>query len=486
VPCNPVGLLAYQLAPVSLHVASLKNFGASVDASDTGTGKTYSALAACRELGLSPLVLAPKSVLPSWARAATHFGLTLTGIINYEKIKTGNTVWGKWVKIDTGRKNSKGETIFDEKFIFAPSVTSLVFDEVHRCKGTDTANAYLLRAAKAQEIPTIALSATLAHNPLEMRAIGNLLGLCTWGGFWQWAIRNGCSKNPWGGMDFNGSRLVLEDLHKQIFPAHGARVRIADLGDAFPETQIAAEAYNLNGAASEIDRIDAEMHREIEELFRCVSTDKASARAAALVAMLRARQRAELVKVPLFVELAQDAIESGQSVAVFVCFAETLNAIAARLESAGVKCAQIRGGQSAEDRESGIAAFQADKIRCILAMIQAGGVGVSLHDLNGNFPRASFISPTWSAVELRQTLGRVHRAGGLSKSTQRIVFVADSVEEQVRRTVESKLSRLDTLNDGDLGRPDGIGGGEESEGEVLSEAEKEGFEKDRRESFGDE
>ena len=101
-------------------------------------------------------------------------------------------------------------------------------------------------------------------------------------------------------------------------------------------------------------------------------------------------------------------------------------------------------------------------------MIQAGGVGVSLHDLNGVYPRAAFISPTWSAVELRQTLGRVHRAGGKTKSTQRIVFVADSVEEQVRRTVESKLARLDTLNDGDLGKPDGIGESQ-SDGEILTQ-----------------
>ncbi len=458
VPCNPTGLLAYQLAPVSLHVAAIRNFGATVDASDTGTGKTYTALAVCRELGLSPLVLCPKAVIPSWKRAAAHLGVTLAGCVNYEMARTGN-------RPEIGTWQGKGK---DERFVFAQAVGALIFDEAHRAKGTDTANALMLRAAGDQKLPTLALSATLAHNPLEMRAIGHLIGLSTWSGFWRWALRNGCSKNPWGGMDFNGSSLVLDTLHKAIFPAHGARVRVADLGDAFPETQIAAEAFNGNGMAAQIDAIDQEMHRELAELERRSSTDRTQGRAAALVAMLRARQRAEFVKVPLFVELAQDAIAEGRNVAIFVCFRETLDAIVQRLANGGIVAEVIHGGQSGEagalEREAGIARFQADASHAIVAMIQAGGVGVSLHDLNGNRPRSAFISPTWSAVELRQTLGRVWRAGGKTKSVQRIVFVADSVEEQVRRTVDAKLARLDTLNDGDCGKPANVAT-ENSEGE---------------------
>lgn len=457
-PVSPIGLLAYQIAPTSLHVAAIRNFNATIDASDTGTGKTYTALAVCRELGLSPLVIAPKAVLPSWKRAALHLGVTLQGVVNYELARTGN-------RSEIGTWQGKGK---EERFVFAPSVKCLIFDEAHRCKGQDTANAYLMRAAKDQGITTIALSATLAHNPLEMRAVGGLIGLSSWSGFWRWALRHGCTKNPWGGMDFNGSRLVLESLHRQIFPQHGARVRVADLGDAFPETQIAAEAFNGNGMAGQIDAIDQEMHRELAQLEERSSGDKAEGRAAALVAMLRARQRAEFVKVPLFVELAQDAIAEGRSVAVFVCFRETLAAIVERLEGSGIKCAQIRGEQTAEERENGIAAFQADTVNCICAMIQAGGVGVSLHDLNGNRARSAFISPTWSAVELRQTLGRVWRAGGKTKSVQRIVFVADSVEENVRRTVDAKLARLDTLNDGDMGKPANASDETQmSDGEIL-------------------
>jgi superfamily II DNA or RNA helicase len=110
----------------------------------------------------------------------------------------------------------------------------------------------------------------------------------------------------------------------------------------------------------------------------------------------------------------------------------------------------IQGGQTSEERQAAIEAFQSDRARVIIANIQAGGVGVSLHDLNGKHARISLISPTWSAIDLRQTLGRVHRAGGKTKSLQRIIYAEGTVEERVAASVQAKLDRLDQLNDGEL------------------------------------
>jgi superfamily II DNA or RNA helicase len=126
-----------------------------------------------------------------------------------------------------------------------------------------------------------------------------------------------------------------------------------------------------------------------------------------------------------------------------------LNAVSAHLAK-DTAVVQIHGQQTPEERQAAIDAFQADTARVIVANIKAGGVGVSLHDLNGKHPRMSLISPTWSAIDLRQALGRVHRAGGKTKSLQRIVFAAGTVEEKVAKMVEEKLSHLDALNDGEL------------------------------------
>jgi hypothetical protein len=47
-------------------------------------------------------------------------------------------------------------------------------------------------------------------------------------------------------------------------------------------------------------------------------------------------------------------------------------------------------------------------------------------------------------------VGRIHRANAKSKSIQRIVFAAGTVEEQACEAVRAKLSNMALLNDGDL------------------------------------
>jgi superfamily II DNA or RNA helicase len=157
----------------------------------------------------------------------------------------------------------------------------------------------------------------------------------------------------------------------------------------------------------------------------------------------------ELLKIPIFLELAKDALAEGNSVAIFVNFTATLNAIVDRMEFA-LPVSLVRGAQTEEARKESVSRFQSNDTKVMICMIQAGGVGLSLHDLHGGHPRVSIISPSFSAVELRQTLGRIHRAGSLSPAVQKIVFVRGTVEMNVCRSIKSKLNNLDLINDDEL------------------------------------
>ena len=101
----------------------------------------------------------------------------------------------------------------------------------------------------------------------------------------------------------------------------------------------------------------------------------------------------------------------------------------------------IRGGQSTEERQREGDLFQSNEARICVCMIQAGGVGLSLHDEHGGYPRVSLISPSFSAVEVRQTLGRIHRAGGKSPAIQKIGFAAKTVEMQFHRSGGADIKR---------------------------------------------
>ena len=424
---------------------ALRSWGAAKDGSDTGTGKTIVALEVARRMGMIPFVICPKSVIPGWTEWYYKFfpAMPVAFVMNYEKLRGGKTSFVK--------KKGKG---FDW---YLRGNILLIFDEDHRCKSPTSLNSKLMQAAARQGYGMLLLGATSCSNPTEMKALGYALGLHRGKDWWGWCLKNGCDRGRFGGLDFNNDAGTLKYLHDAIYEdredrgdntpwrAKGSRIRVKDLGDLFPETLIMADSYDVTDPAS-VNSAYETMADELKKLDAAKEDDDVDN---ALTVMLRARQEVEILKVPTFVELAQDALGAGNSVAIFISFRDTLAALEKRL-SDGYEVAVIHGDQDEEERQSAIEEFRADKARVIVCMTQAGGVGISLHDTEGSFPRVALISPTFSAIDLKQALGRVHRADGKSKSVQKIVFAAGTIEEAVCRAVRKKLNNIDLINDDEL------------------------------------
>ena len=110
----------------------------------------------------------------------------------------------------------------------------------------------------------------------------------------------------------------------------------------------------------------------------------------------------------------------------------------------------IVGDQSEKVRNADIDAFQNNTRRIMIANLAAGNAGVNLHDLIGGAARHSIVSPSFSAIHLVQALGRIHRAEGKTACIQKVLFAADTIEEQACRRVQAKINNIDQLNDGDL------------------------------------
>lgn len=132
----------------------------------------------------------------------------------------------------------------------------------------------------------------------------------------------------------------------------------------------------------------------------------------------------------------------GRSVAVFVNYNATLELIANAL---GTDC--IIRGQEAEVRKENLEKFQSNESKIIILNLQAGGVGISLHDIHGGHPRAALICPTYNARNLKQALGRVHRSGGKTSCLQKLIFAADTIEDNIAKALKNKLQAIDTVND---------------------------------------
>lgn len=385
------------------------------------------------------LVICPKAVIPAWKKELNEQGVAAIDVLNYEKLRTGKSGHGQWngKKWEWSLKGGPEQLGSSEHLI--------IWDEVHRCKSPTAQNTKMLIAAKSHY--NLMLSATVADDPTELRGVGYILDLFELPKFWNWCRAHGCKPNPWGAMEFNHKRTgALQKIHEAIMPEKGGRMTVQDMAGHFAENFIIDDPLDFSDDG-EIKKLYDEMEAELDKLKDQMASDSTNPAARALVAQLRARQAVELCKVPLIVKMIQEIRdEEKRQVAVFVNFDATIDALLDRLQQTESTVSTIRGGQTETERELSISRFQNGTVKVVLCNMEAGGVGVSLHDTVGDSPRTALISPNFNAKSLVQVLGRIHRAGGKSPAVQRILVAAGTVEEKVARAVKEKIKSQEILN----------------------------------------
>ncbi len=418
----------------------LRTSGVALDASDTGTGKTYIALSVVAAYNHPFMVICPKAVIPKWIDLCKEAKLAPVAIMNVEKLKRSRFVamihknlW-VWTGLEQG--------------------TLIVFDEAHLFGGIDTANAAILYGTRAAGLPVLALSATIANSPLRLRALGCLMGLFkTWSGFWSWSLQHGAEELTivtWRGGTRKSQRTIqfipehasaqegVKKVYESVFSAQkGFRLKSGE-SPGFPENRVVVErlAYSKT---SEIRRAYDEAKEAIESHHGQVITST-----------LALRQTIESLRVPDLVDMTVLLVEE-YSVVVFLNFRESMRLFKEQWQQHNPKgyLSVIIGEQSSEEREQERLMFQFNKARVCICTYGAGGLGLDLHDLNGR-PRISLLNPTWSAVQMVQALGRIHRAGSKSPAIQKLLYAAGTVEEDVASRVENALNNLSLLQDGDV------------------------------------
>lgn len=440
-------LLPFQIPHTLQLCESLLHSNCILDASDTGTGKTYTTLALCSLLNLKPLIICPKSVINSWASVASETKIPLLGISNYEQIKKCNYYNSRLhiVPCPYIIRNPNANFILN----FPPN-TLVVFDEAHRCKNHNTITSKLLLSAPTNNYKILLLSATIIDKLECFRPFGTAFGLYSSTKeykIWlrkQFVIHNSHFHRA---KIFDDRIRTIHIIHNAIFPKFGSRMKISELGDMFPKNQVLARCYHCDDI-TKVNELYADINQAIKDMTLKDKDKDANGirRASALRTILFARMQLELIKLPIIYDLIGDARANNYSVAVFVNYNETINQIAKHLK---ITCI-VRGGQSLEERTQHINDFQTNKTNIIICNIVAGGSGISLHDIHGGHPRMSIISPTYNAIDIKQCLGRIFRAGAKTPALQRIVYIARTCEEDVCSQLDKKLSNIAGINDMDL------------------------------------
>ena len=427
--------------------------GFAFDASPTGTGKTYCASWIAKNYGSSVVVICPKSVQKNWFDTLKSFGIDNPIVMTFERLVRGNTDYYTYdMSVYLNRTNwwkSLGITV---NF---PSNSLVILDEVHKCKGQKSLTGECLVAIKNAGHKLLMLSASAATNVTEMKAFGYVTLLHSGYGFYDFCKDNGVAFNRFGLGTWDANLQKCKEgmvrIHNTLFNSLGCanRMNRKDFGDIFPDNQVIADGFDLGSNTAKLQSVYNEMEYELMNLDE--SSMEYSEHHFAII--MKARRQSELLKVPAMVSWIEDMYDEGVSPVVFINFRETLEAIEKRLDSAKYsgKIAKIVGGQTQKQRDNEIEQFQSDTKRICLVMVAAGSASVSLHDLNGNYPRSTLINPSYSAINTLQALGRCHRANGKTPVIQRFFFANGvEIEEKMRKRVNLRLTNLDSLNDGDL------------------------------------
>lgn len=438
---NTITPYKWQLPLIDRQTDALHRHGFFVNACGTGAGKTVMALASASRLNAKTLVVAPLVSHEQWRRTARAMGIEdlLLDVINIEKISRGSA--GPW---------------YDGDKWYLPPNALVILDECHR--GTSGPKSKATEAfGTLKSYPSIrllAMSATLASSPTQLRLIGYWAGLHQFNkpSFSRFMRSHGCSYEEVYDLQLKKKKFVLAFTRDGAEARrHMARIR-DEMGDRimaygpkdipdFPTETISVELLDL----ARRDR------KELEDAYRSMG-DKIQSTGIKLVDCLHERMLAERAKAKAMAELAVSYVQSitdNYSVVLFVSFTETREMIERCLREAGVEFRSVYGGMDSDERQKGIDEFQDNKVHCLVCMSQAASCAMSAHDARHERMRVSIISPSYSASDMKQALGRIRRCGG-THATQIFVLAKGSIEEQVAKALQRKIDSIDTLNDSDL------------------------------------
>lgn len=428
--------------------------GFALDASDTGIGKTFTAIATVLEFeagndGARPpvAVICRARAVTKWREALAAFNLEPVFVMSWEKARNGRNKYYLPIRNRLGRVRAFN--------LCLSRPTMVIMDEIHAGGSIKSQNAELVIATRrCSNALLLGLSATPADSPLKMRA----LGFCARfhqldNDFWNWCRRNGCVRSPFGGLYFRKTdrERVLGDIHRHLFEPPepwGIRLRKKDLFEAgqFPDCETFVELWDLNENAPAwlvpwIELVDEDQTADEERHDGNPSSG---------ILAMRDRQRAELFKVPALVEEICERSEEGEAVIVFVQFTRTIGAISERLKMAKLDHQILDGKRPRRAQEAAVHDFQSGLVRVLVCQVDAGSESIDLHDIHGSRPRHVIVFPTYKAVTLIQVLGRAVRSGAKSPVVQRIVYSSTGIEAKIARTIERRLENLSLLTDGEL------------------------------------
>ncbi len=403
-------------------------------ADDMGLGKTLQTLALLAraheagELDDAPvLVVAPTSVLSTWAREAARFAPDLQVVVVRETERRRGTTLAEHVAGAHVVVTSYAVFRLEDEQLQALPWRGLVLDEAQTVKNHQGRT---YQCARRLDAPfTLALTGTPLEN--SVMDLWSLLSIVAPGLFPDPSAFTHHYRTP---IERDGDRERLASLRRRIRPLVLRRTKEAVAPELPPKQEQVLEV-TLNPEHEKL--YQTHLQRERSKVLGLVD-DMAKNRFTIFQSLTLLRQLsldpvlidpeyADVAssKADAFVEHLTEVVQEGHRVLVFSQFTRFLKRIRERLTAEGIDWSYLDG--STRDRDAVLEGFRTGTAPVFLISLKAGGSGLTITEADYVY----VLDPWWNPATEAQAVDRTHRIGQDKTVMVYRLVAAGTIEEKV-------------------------------------------------------
>ena len=435
----------------------LNRYYSYYDTSETGAGKTHVTIAIAIAFRLSIFVVAPLSLIPMWGEVCGKYGVKLISALTYEKLRGSGTKCShpylNIVPVGEGHERYHPTQVLTDAIRDGVLV---VFDEAHRLKNSNTMNHSSAHAivnavvGSGSRSRIACLSASPSDKADQAESLLKLMGVILLNHLYVYD-RSTYEYTPTGiEQAFLYCNRINPRISASIYDrASVSRYTVKNMCYSFYTQLIKTEqcssmkkptmeaTLSIRNMFCRVTRKEAEELLAVrEKIIKDTGFDNGNGtfiteRGRVLKILMGVHQHIEFIKVRIFKRLALTKLKysPNSKVLIYVWYLQSIQKL--KEELAEFNPMILQGSVSAEKRADIIAKFQRpdNEHRLIIANVRVGGVGLSLDDTDGNFPRFQLVSPAYRMTDLHQSSGRIYRGTTKSMATVRFIYAGNFREE---------------------------------------------------------
>lgn len=438
-----------------------------LDFSLMGAGKTFLTVKVAQHLRIPILVICPKTVKNVWHKMSKNYRVDIVETLSYESVaprKSRKT--GKPGTAKHGLLNHHPDNIGERKFSMTPKLHNLinsgvliVFDECQKVKNLSAqhyACAILARAVLGSNLSRFVL---LSGSPIDKQE--QTINFMHFIGFIVKPKLHAFYKNKSSfellgandlisvakSVDKEGTDRFLAENELEKTRNHSTKEVVTFCHRLFVEVISPRIVITMPAPMAPLDvkngfyKMSPESRYKLNQALDNLATtaNNVVSRKIPFGALTPAFRAVEMAKREIFENCARKTLKYHPNckVIIFLNFTELLGILSDALREYNPLI--IRGETTDKMRDKYVDDFQTDpQCRLLIVTIQTGAMGISLHDLAGDSPRISFVSPSHHIQLIHQACYRAARHGAKSTSTVRNVY---GVECEIETKIIDSLSR---------------------------------------------